>query len=81
MTSNIYDWCHLNALVLNMCQRFLFGSEHFKRLVGGIRLEAAGVHIPLYDTVKNLVVVFDKNLTFSQYVTMLRQKVFPSLKL
>lgn len=80
--NGIVQWCSLNSLSLNpcKCQSILLGPRHARQQVDSVGVHILGTPIPLKDSIKNLGVVMDKDLTFSQNVSQLCQRAFFSLK-
>lgn len=80
--SNIVAWTYDNCLVLNpnKCQSILLGSRHARSQAGDLNVTVGGVAIPLCDTVRNLGVVLDSGLTFTNNVSLLCRRAYFRLK-
>lgn len=80
--ANIYKWAELHSLVLNpdKCQGILFGTKHLRQRVGAFSVEVAGIGIPLGETVKNLGIIFDSDLTFTRNISGMCQQAYFRLK-
>lgn len=79
---NILTWAKDNCLVLNpdKCQSILLGSRHSRSLVGDFNITIGGVNIPCSDTVRNLGVVLDSELTFTNNISLLCQRAYFGLR-
>lgn len=80
--ASIHDWTLRNSLSLNpsKCQGILMGSKHFCQLISEIDVSIAGVRIPCSDSLRNLGVIFDREVTFTNHVSQLCRRAYYSLK-
>lgn len=80
--TKITDWARSNYLVLNpsKCQHILLGSKYSLRNVGAMSLFVDNTVIPNSDSVIDLGLVIDNELTFTKNISQLCKKAYYSWK-
>lgn len=79
---NIVHWLKINALSINpaKCQNILLGCRHVLKKIPSLDIFVSDIKVPYYSSVRNLGVVMDRELTFSEHVSSLCKRSYYALK-
>lgn len=80
--AHIYHWTSLNCLTINpnKCHNIMLGSKHSLSILSSLKIFIDQNEIPYTNSVVNLGVTFDGELSFSNHVSQLCRKAFFSLR-